>query len=288
MHLEDYDKETRYHATLLESHRITAAESREEVRELVLDIDAADFSFEIGQNVGVLVSGPHFFGNDVHFRLYTIADTPNTGKNGHPQIKLCVRRCFYIDDYSGEKFPGVASNYLCDLQPGQTLTLTGPYGLPFEIPDDKNADILMIGMGTGIAPFRAFVKHIYHTLGGWNGNVRLFYGAHTGLEMLYMNDQRNDFSNYYDEETFRAFQALSPRPHWDEPAALDQALQQHQSEVWQMINKSDTHVYIAGHGSMLDLLDKAFSQMAGSKGKWLRKKAELEAGRRWTTLLYDT
>jgi ferredoxin--NADP+ reductase len=287
MHLEDFDTETRYQATLLESHRITAAESSEEVRELVLDIAANDFSFTVGQNVGVLIPGPHAFGNELHFRLYTIADIPAYGNNGHPQIKLCVRRCFYIDDYSGEKFPGVSSNYLCDLQPGQMVTLTGPYGQPFAMPDNNNADILMIGMGTGIAPFRAFVKHIYDTLGGWQGKVRLFYGAHTGLELLYMNDQRNDFANYYDEKTFKAFEALSPRPHWDEPAALDEALQQHQNEVWDMLNKNDTCVYIAGHESMLGLLDKAFSQMAGSEKNWQRKKAELEAGRRWTTLLYE-
>ena len=32
------------------------------------------------------------------------------------RIHLCVRRCKYIDEFSGEEFPGLASNYLCDLQ----------------------------------------------------------------------------------------------------------------------------------------------------------------------------
>ena len=288
MHVEHFDTETRYQATLLESHRITPEASSEEVRELLLEIGGSDFNYEIGQSVGVLVPGPHAFGHDYHFRLYTIADTPASSKAGKPQITLCVKRCFYIDEYSGEEYQGIASNYLCDLTPGQQLTLTGPYGQPFEIPGDKNADILMIGMGTGIAPFRAFVKHIYKTLGGWQGKVRLFYGAHTGLEMLYMNDKRNDFANYYDEETFKAFQALSPRPHWGEPSALDETLEQQQQEVWQMINKSDTYVYIAGHESMLAMLDQAFSRMAGSTEKWARKKAELMAGRRWVELIYTS
>ena len=44
-------------------------------------------------------------------------------------------------------------------------------------------------MGTGIAPFRAFVKHLYRDIGDWRGQVRLFYGARSGLELLYMNDE---------------------------------------------------------------------------------------------------
>ncbi len=286
MRLQDYDTETRYQATLLESHRITAQQSTEEVRELTLELVDKDFHFAVGQNIGVLVPGPHEFGHELHFRLYTIADIPAADTAAHAQVKLCVKRCHYVDDYSGERYHGIASNYLCDLQPGQTITITGPYGLPFELPDNNNADLLMIGMGTGIAPFRAFIKHIYHNLGGWQGKVRLFYGAHTGLEMLYMNDQRSDFANYYDQDTFKAFQAVSPRPHWGEPAALEQTLAEHQQEIWQMINKGDTHVYIAGLESIREQLDQTFAEMAGSTGKWARKKAELEAGQRWVELVY--
>jgi ferredoxin--NADP+ reductase len=145
---------------------------------------------------------------------------------------------------------------------------------------------MLIGMGTGIAPFRAFIKHIYHNRGGWQGKVRLFYGAHTGLEMLYMNHKRNDIANYYDEDTFEAFQAVSPRPHWDEPIALEQALEQHQQEVWNMICHHKSYVYIAGLVSINESLSKVFSKMAGSEAKWQRRKAELKAGKRWVELLY--
>ena len=50
-----------------------------------------------------------------------------------------MRRCFYIDEVSGERYPGVASNYLCDLRPDDTLTITGPYGQAFEAPKNPNA-----------------------------------------------------------------------------------------------------------------------------------------------------
>lgn len=112
------------------------------------------------------------------------------------QFSICVRRCFYIDDVSGERYPGVASNYLCGLKAGDTIQITGPYGRQFHPPRDESSNIIMIGVGTGIAPFRAFMKHIYESGRNWKGKVRLFYGARTGMELLYMNDRNKDIANY--------------------------------------------------------------------------------------------
>jgi ferredoxin--NADP+ reductase len=97
---------------------------------------------------------------------------------GNPEITLVVRRCNYIDEYSGEEYAGVNSNYICSRRAGDQLTITGPFGIPFDVPADKNANLLLIGLGTGIAPFRALVKHIYQDVGDWKGKVRLLYGAH--------------------------------------------------------------------------------------------------------------
>jgi ferredoxin--NADP+ reductase len=283
--LEDYDTSNQFVGTVKENTRITPEET-EEVRDIILEVNDSNLELEPGQSVGVLVSGPHEFGHKDHFRLYTIADIPRKAKSGKPIINLCVRRCSYIDDFSGEKFDGIASNYLCDLKPGDSITLTGPYGLPFEVPDDPSANILMIGLGTGIAPFRAFVKRIYKETGNWKGKVRLFHGARSGLELLYMNDKNNDFVNYYDEETFKAFEAVSPRPHWDDPIALDYALEERAEEVWKMVIDPNTYVYVAGQEKISDMLDRAFVKMAGSEEKWARRKAELQAGKRWTEVIY--
>jgi ferredoxin--NADP+ reductase len=284
MRLEDYPREPSYTAKVLSSEPITEDGADVEVRELVLEVEDHAFDFEIGQSVGVLVKGSGEFGSSVHHRLYTVADTPKA--EGNPEITLVVRRCNYVDDYSGEEYTGINSNFLCDRRPGDDVTITGPFGMPFQVPEDKKANLLLIGLGTGIAPFRALVKHIYRDVGDWQGKVRLLYGAHSGLELLYMNSKRDDFTNYYDEETFEAFKALSPRPNWADPIAWDYALEDRADEIWKMVGDERTHVYVAGQKAILDSLDELFGEMAESENVWLKKKEELKEQGRWAELIY--
>ena len=287
MRLEDYPIEPSYSATVLTSEPITEAAADVEVRELVLEVEDHDFDFELGQSVGVLAPGPAEFGGSLHHRLYTVADLPDMGDSGHnPRITIAVRRCNYIDEYSGEEYIGINSNYLCDRRPGDKVKITGPFGIPFKVPEDRNANLLLIGMGTGIAPFRALVKHIYRDIGDWKGRIRLLYGAQSGLELLYMNDKRDDFTNYYDEETFEAFKALSPRVNWADPIAWDYAIEDRADEISNLLEDEHTHVYVAGLRRVRDELDGLFSRLFGAEEAWARRKAELVKAGRWVELLY--
>jgi len=285
-HLEDYDTEQRFQASLVSSERITTEASGIEVRELTLDIQKPDFEFQLGQSVGVLAPGTKEFGQEYHFRLYSVADLPERGSSGLPRIKIAVRRCSYVDKYSGEEYPGVSSNYLCDLRAGDSITMAGPYGLAFEVPEEMDANLILIGTGTGIAPFRAFVKHLYQNVPEWKGTITLFYGARSGLELLYMNDERDDFTQYYDSDTFEAFKALSPRPSWAAPIDWDAALAERGQELWGLLGQPNTYVYVAGLEKMRGELDNAFGEIAGSEEKWARRRAELVAGGRWVEVLY--
>lgn len=286
MRLEDYPTEPRFVATVLKSEKITEDEADVEVRELVLEVQGHAFDFDIGQSIGVLVDGPREFGAGVHHRLYTIADTPHPRGKAQPEVTIVVRRCNYIDDFNGEQYMGVSSNYLCDRKPGDKLHITGPFGMPFQVPDDKSANLFLIGLGTGIAPFRALVKHIYRDIGDWKGKVWLLYGANSGLELLFMNKKRDDFARYYDEETFEAIKALSDRPNWADPIAWDYAIKDRGEEIWNMLTDEHTHVYVAGLAPIRDALDKVFVHMAGSDVAWQKKKADLVEAGRWVELLY--
>jgi ferredoxin--NADP+ reductase len=285
MRVHDYDTSETYAATVVSTERLTP-ESSPEVRELVLDVDREELPFSIGQSVAVLAPEDPALGAGPHVRLYSVADLPAIGERGHPRIAICVRRCSYVDEYNGEEYRGVASNYLCDRQPGDAITVAGPYGLAFRVPREHDANLILIGMGTGIAPFRALVKHVYRDVGDWTGRIRLFHGARSGLELLYRNQERDDFALYYDEETFEAIDALSPRPHWGDPIGWDDALEARSAELWALLLQPRTYVYVAGLESIGERLDQVLARIAGSDEEWQRRKAELIAGERWLELLY--
>ena len=103
MQIEEYDTSNKYAATVVSSERMTP-ESTDEVRELVLDVAGDGLHFKVGQSVGVLAPGDEQFGLADHLRLYSVSDLPTKGDGGATRIKLAVKRCFYVDDYSGESW----------------------------------------------------------------------------------------------------------------------------------------------------------------------------------------
>jgi len=107
------------------------------------------------------------------------------------------------------------------------------------------------------------------------------------MDLLYLNDENGDLVNYYDEQTFKAFQALSPRPHFDEPADMERTLKDNAEEVWNLIQDPKTYVYVAGLSKLEEVLDKTIGEIAGSEEAWTLKKAELITNRRWATLFYS-
>ncbi len=279
------DLDTQIKAVLLESTRLTSQET-DEVRELKMVIDDPAFRAIAGQTIGIVVEGDKAFGKRPHIRRYSITRVHVRPLEEDVEISILVRRCFYIDEFNGERYPGVASNFLCDAQPGQKLSLLGPYKSIFKIPASTDANLLMIGTGTGIAPFRTFIQRVYQEGVYWRGEVRLFYGARNGMDLLYMNDQNKDLTNYYDEKTFKAFNALSERPLSDEKEALEQSISTHIDEAWDLLKQPNTYIYLAGLQKTAEATDKVMAEKAGSEQAWTDLKKKLLDEGRWSEFLY--
>lgn len=273
-------------AVVSESTRITP-ESTDEVRQITLQVEDPAFRYKEGQIIGVVIPGPHPYGRGNFVRRYSIANEYPDHVDETLELSILVRRCFYIDEVNGEEYPGIASNYLCDRKPGDKLALTGPYSAPFKIPSDQSDNLLMISMGTGIAPFRAFIRKIYKQHGGWQGKVQLFYGATSGMDLLYMNDINSDISNYYDEETFQAFNGLAERPLAKEEEGLERSLGENAEEIWSLMQQSDSYVYLAGLQKVYDVFCNEMEKMAGSKEAWTKLSEQMQRQGRLSTLLYD-
>ncbi len=272
-------------AVLKETKRITP-DGTDEVRHLTLQVQAPAFLFEEGQSIGVVVPGPHPLGNPFHLRRYSIANARSLPLDEGIDLEMLVRRCFYLDEVSGERMPGIASNYLCDAKPDDRITISGPYRSPFIMPLDKRSNLVMVGTGTGVAPFRAFVQHIYERCGDWLGQVRLFYGGRSGLDLMYANETGTSLADYYDKRTFNAFQALATGSLTTSSQALEQGLTENTQEVWSLIKQPNTYVFLAGLGKIAQVFDKVMAEQTGSPDAWREIKEGIIREKRWSELMY--
>lgn len=113
-------------------------------------------------------------------RLYSISSSPKATPD---EVHITVRAVQY--EAHGRDRYGVCSTQLAErLQPGDTLPVYIQHNPNFKLPADPGAPVIMIGPGTGVAPFRAFLSEREET--GAEGKTWLFYGdQHFATDFLY-------------------------------------------------------------------------------------------------------
>lgn len=130
------------------------------IRHVSIDVSGSKLAgmFRPGQAFGVLPPGVDAKGQPHKLRLYSIA-SPTAGEDGKGNIvATTVKRLIDENVVDHRLFLGVASNYLCDLQVGDEVRVTGPSGKRFVLPADTSAhDYVFFATGTGIAPFRGMI-----------------------------------------------------------------------------------------------------------------------------------
>lgn len=166
--------------------RVTAGGSDTDIHHIVLDFSGTDFEWLEGQNVGVLPPGQGTDGHSHHMRAYSIASDRDGETAGSREMALTIKRV--IDEWEGQPYYGVASNFMCDLQPGDSVRCVGPIGAHFLMPQDPQARIMMIATGTGIAPMRSFIQRQQRVNPSPQHPMQLFYGGRTAGEMAYFED----------------------------------------------------------------------------------------------------
>jgi benzoyl-CoA 2,3-epoxidase subunit A len=179
-------------ATVAGNLRVTAAGHDNDTHHIVLDLGAMPFPLLEGQSVGVVPPGLDDAGRPHHPRQYSVASPRNGERPGYNNLSLTVKRV--LQDHQGQPVRGLASNFLCDLQVGDTVQLTGPFGSSFLMPNHPGSHLVMICTGTGSAPMRAMTewrrrqRATGHDLGG---RLLLFFGARTPQELPYFGPLQN-------------------------------------------------------------------------------------------------
>jgi len=118
-------------------------------------------------------------------RLYSISSSPKAHPN---EVHLTVSVVRYVVD--GEAREGLCSTFLADRVGEQTLPVYIHRNSAFRLPTDMARPVIMVGPGTGIAPFRAFLEERRET------------GA-TGKNVLFFGEQRSACDFYYRDELER-------------------------------------------------------------------------------------
>lgn len=177
------------------------------VRHIAIDVSGTPLAgrFLAGQSFGVLPPGTDAKGRPHQLRLYSIA-SPSGGEDGRGNIlATTVKRTIEELPETHQLYLGVASNYLCDLHPGDRVRITGPSGKRFLLPADPGAhDYVFFATGTGIAPFRAMVMELLARRAG--SNIVLVMGAPYATDLLY-HEQLLDLASRH--PNFRYLPALS-------------------------------------------------------------------------------
>ncbi len=134
--------------------------------------------------------------NETVERAYSMASYPAEGK----EIMLNVRIATPPWDSKKNDWmsvnPGIASSYIFSKKPGDTVTISGPYGEFFI--NDSEAEMLYVGGGAGMAPMRSHLYELFRTI-KTGRKVTFWYGGRSKRELFYIEHFRaleKDFPNF--------------------------------------------------------------------------------------------
>ncbi|MCR9126848.1 MAG: benzoyl-CoA 2,3-epoxidase subunit BoxA [Rhodobacteraceae bacterium] len=236
-----------------------------DVHHIILDPGALPFPVLEGQSVGIIAPGTDAEGKAHLPRLYSVSSPRDGERPGYHNISLTVKR----------EEGGIASNYLCDLEKGATVRVTGPFGATFLMPNDPEARLLMICTGTGSAPMRAFTMQRQRAGGGRTGGMTMFFGARTPGSLPYFGPLKKVPDSLLRQHL--VFSRLEGQP---KEYVQDRILAE-RAEVADVLSDDKTHIYICGLKGMEDGVDSALTEVANDMGQdWITLRDRMrEEGR---------
>ncbi|HIK34052.1 MAG TPA: ferredoxin-NADP reductase [Oscillatoriales cyanobacterium M59_W2019_021] len=264
------------------------------VRHLKFDISGGDLRYVEGQSIGIVPPGTDDKGKPHKLRLYSIASTRHGDDVDDKTVSLCVRELEYKHPETGETVFGVCSSYLCNLNVGDDVKITGPVGKEMLLPDDEDATIIMMGTGTGIAPFRAYLWRMFKDKERqanpdyqFKGLAWLFFGIPKTPNILYKEELEEIQQKY--PNNFRLTYAISREQQNPQGGRmyLQDRIKENADAVWELVQKPNTHVYICGLKGMEGGIDEGMSAAAAKYGiEWSEYQKQMKKEHRWHVETY--
>lgn len=203
-------------------------------------------------------------------RMYSIASSQSVVDE---EVHLTVANVQY--EFNEQARWGVTSDYLAHVAEGDTVSIFIDANSRFRLPEDNDRDIIMIGPGTGIAPFRAFLQE--RGINGGAGKNWLFFGnPHFHSDFLY----QTELQRALEEGELQRLDVAFSRDQADKVYVQHRLLEQ-AAEVYAWI-QGGAHVYVCGdanhmakdvHQALQDIAQQAGGLNPEQARAWLDELA---------------
>ena len=194
-------------------------------------------------------------------RLYSIASS----LSAHPEeVHLTVAVVRY--EGNGRARKGVCSSYLAE-RVGSTIPCYLHPNKNFKLPVDSSTPIIMVGPGTGIAPFRAFIEERKAT--GASGKNWLFFGDRSqSTDYLYQNEWET-----YQKDSILTDLDLAWSRDQDEKVYVQHKMLEKKEQLWSWLGEGAVF-YVCGDASrMAKDVDQALLTIAKEEGSMSEEDA---------------
>ena len=196
--------------------------------------------------------------NEEQFRAYSMANHPAEGNIVMLNIRIATPPWDRKNNAWMPVNPGVCSSYVFSSNPGDKVTISGPYGEFFIKPTKR--EMVYIGGGAGMAPLRSHIFHLFHTLNTKDRKVSYWYGGRSTRELFYTKDFRDIEADYDNFSYHIALSDPTPEDNWDGPTGfihqvvLDNYLKQHPEP-------EEIEYYLCGPPLMLSAVMKMLDEL---------------------------
>ena len=135
------------------------------------------------------------------------------------------------------------------------MQVAGPFGSTFLMPDDPEADVVMICTGTGSAPFRGFTERRRRSMPSAKGKLYLFFGARTPEELPYFGPLQKVPKTLLDQELVFSRLPYKPKEY------VQDRMKRRSADLAALLQKGTTHIYMCGLKGMETGVEEAFASI---------------------------
>lgn len=186
-------------------------------------------------------------------RNYSIANIDITANT----LELALA---YVDN-------GLASTKLFNMQPGDTIDASGPYGI-FVLKDEPVDRYILVATGTGVTPYRSMLEQLKQLL-KTNIKIELFFGARTPADAIY----KDDFTALATEFTNFNYTVCYSREMPEDTNNAVKGYVQEQFKALDINPEVTTDIcYLCGNPNMVDDAFQALQELGIERKKIRREK----------------